>query len=64
MFVPFSSLGTVIPRSPSAAVPLEPVQLSVGDRVTYSTTPLRHGMVLGIREKNGQTVVQISTVGR
>lgn len=63
IFVPFSSLEKVIPRSPSPEVPLEPVQLSAGDRVTYSSTSeLRHGMVLGVKEKDGQTVVQISTV--
>lgn len=65
IFVPFSSLKTVMPRSLSPGVPLEPVQLSAGDRVTYSTTnELRHGMVLGLKEKDGQTVVQISTVGK
>lgn len=64
IFVPFSSLRTVIPRSPSPGLPLEPVQLSAGDRVTYSTADeLRHGMVLGVRvEKDGHTLVQISTV--
>lgn len=65
IFVPFSSLRTGIPRPPSAGVPLEPVPLSAGDRVAYSTTSeLRHGMVLGVKEKDGQTVVQISTVSK
>lgn len=63
LMVPFSRVRTVIPRSPSPGVPLEPVQLSAGDRVVYSTTSeLRHGMVLGVKEKDGETLVQISTV--
>lgn len=63
--VPFSSMRTVIPRSPSPGIQLEPVQLSAGDRVVYSTiSELRHGMVLGVKEEDGQTVVQISTVSQ
>lgn len=64
IFVPFSKLRPVIPSS-SARAQQEPVKLSAGDRVTYFiTNECRHGMVLGVKEKSGQTLVQISTVSK
>lgn len=58
--VPFSRVRPVIPGSSAPSVPL-----SAGDRVTYFLSDAcRHGMVLGVKERSGQTVVQISTVSR
>lgn len=38
-------------------------ELFVGDRVTYfSPNELRHGMVMDIQERDGQTMVRVSTV--
>lgn len=64
IFVPFSRLRPVIPTS-SSAVQLEKNELLAGDRVTYFITDkCRHGMVVDVKEKAGQTVVQISTVSK
>lgn len=70
LYVPFTKVRPVIPGSsaPSVhveAVHVEAVQLCAGDRVTYVLTDeCRHGMVLGVKERSGQTVVQISTVSK
>lgn len=63
--VPFTKVRPVIPSSSVASVQMGAVPLCAGDRVTYILTDeCRHGMVLGVTEKSGQTVVQISTVSK
>lgn len=63
VYVPFTKVRPVVPGSPGPSVQMEAVHLSAGDRVTYILTQeCGHGMVLGVREKSGQTLVQISTV--
>lgn len=63
--VPFTKVRPEVPGSSVTGVPMEAVQLSAGDRVTYVLTDeCRHGMVLGVKERSGQTVVQISTVSK
>eukprot|EP00066_Takifugu_rubripes_P029416 XP_011618682.1 PREDICTED: ubiquitin carboxyl-terminal hydrolase CYLD-like isoform X1 [Takifugu rubripes] len=62
IYVPFTKVRPVIPSSSVASVQMGAVPLCAGDRVTYILTDeCRHGMVLGVTEKSGQTVVQIST---
>lgn len=68
MFVPFSKIkaaarsSTSPPTAQSHALP-NSEELFVGDRVTYITPhELRHGMVMDIQEKDGQTMVRVSTV--
>lgn len=68
IFVPFSQI-TPVALSSSSAPNAEPYaqpdtqELFVGDRVTYfATNKLRHGMVMDIQEKDGQTMVRVSTV--
>lgn len=63
--VPFTKVRPEVPGSSVTRGPMEAVQLSAGDRVTYVLTDeCRHGMVLGVKERSGQTVVQISTVSK
>lgn len=68
VFVPFSQIKAVAHDSSSSPTtqPLAPPnseELFVGDRVTYFTpNELRHGMVMDIQEKDGQTMVRVSTV--
>lgn len=68
IFVPFSQIIPVAQSSsppPTAEAYAHPnsEELFVGDRVTYFTTnKLRHGMVMDIQEKDGETMVRISTV--
>lgn len=68
MFVPFSQIKAV-GRSSSSPPTDQPhalpnsEELFVGDRVTYFTpNELRHGMVMDIQEKDGLTMVRVSTV--
>lgn len=67
IFVPFSqiipvALSSTPPPAAEAYAHPNTEELFVGDRVTYFTTnKLRHGMVMDIQEKDGQTMVRIST---
>lgn len=68
IFVPFSKLSPVVPSSLSSSFAksseeLELEELLVGDRVTYFINDkCRHGMVVNVQEKGGQTLIRISTV--
>lgn len=68
IFAPFSRLRPVVPSSSSPSInkpsaQLEPEELIAGDRVTYFiSNKCRHGMVVDVQEKGGQTIVRISTV--
>lgn len=69
LFVPFSQITPVALSSASSPPTAEPgaqpsaEELCVGDRVTYFTnSEPRHGMVMDIQERDGQTMVRISTV--
>lgn len=68
IFVPFSRLKPVVPSSvsppgPKPSTQLEHEELTAGDRVTYFiSNKCRHGMVVDVQEKSGQTIVRISTV--
>lgn len=67
IFVPFSQIKAVAHGSsspPTAQPHAQPnsEELFVGDRVTYfSPNELRHGMVMDIQERDGQTMVRVST---
>lgn len=63
IFVPFSQIITSSPPTANPSAHLDTEELSVGDRVTYFTTDkCRHGMVMDVKEKDGQIMVRISTV--
>lgn len=63
IFVPFSQIITLSPSTTNLSAHLDIEELSVGDRVTYFTTDkCRHGMVMDVKEKDGQIMVRISTV--
>lgn len=69
LFVPFSQITPVALSSASSPPTAEPgaqpnaEELYVGDRVTYfMNSEPRHGMVMDIQERDGQTMVRISTV--
>ncbi|XP_068175031.1 ubiquitin carboxyl-terminal hydrolase CYLD isoform X2 [Antennarius striatus] len=65
LFVPFSKLRLADPGGsdpePQRPSP-EPEELAPGDRVTYFVSDTyRHGMVVDVQERGGQTMVRIST---
>nr|XP_046246822.1 ubiquitin carboxyl-terminal hydrolase CYLD [Scatophagus argus] len=67
IIVPFSRLRPAVRSSSSPSVhesssQSEAEELKVGDRVTYFLTDEgRHGMVVEMKQKDGQTIVRIST---